>query len=62
MLVLTRRKNEVITIDGTITVKIAGIKGGRVSLAIEAPPEVSIRRVETLSEIQPEEPPEAVAA
>jgi carbon storage regulator len=46
MLVLTRRPNETIVIDGKIRVTILGIKGGQVRIGIEAPPEVVIDREE----------------
>jgi carbon storage regulator len=46
MLVLTRRVGEVIFIDNEIMVKVAEIRGNRVKLAIEAPPEVRIDRKE----------------
>ncbi len=46
MLVLSRRQGEEIIIDGRITVVISQLKGGRVRVAIEAPPEVSILRGE----------------
>lgn len=46
MLVLTRRPNETIVIDGKIRVTVLGIKGGQVRIGIEAPPEVVIDREE----------------
>lgn len=46
MLVLTRRRNETIVIDGKIRVTVLGIKGGQVQIGIDAPPEVSIDREE----------------
>ncbi|MEO8498826.1 MAG: carbon storage regulator, partial [Planctomycetota bacterium] len=46
MLVLSRRQGEEIIIDGRITVVITQLKGGRVRVAIDAPPEVSILRGE----------------
>ena len=46
MLVLSRRQGEEIIIDGRITVVISELKGGRVRVAIKAPPEVSILRGE----------------
>ena len=48
MLVLTRKKDESIFIDGNITVTVSEIRGGRVRLAIEAPREVRIERAETV--------------
>jgi carbon storage regulator CsrA len=47
MLVLSRRPNEKIIFPGLgITVQVAEIKGGRVRLGIEAPPEVKVLREE----------------
>lgn len=46
MLILSRRLNEQIVIDGQIKVQVIDIRGGRVRLAISAPRHVSIRREE----------------
>jgi carbon storage regulator len=46
MLVLTRKKGERVVIDGRVVVTVVGCEGGRVRLAISAPPEVSVRRSE----------------
>ncbi len=46
MLVLTRKLNETIVIDGNIRVQVLEVRGGRVRLGIEAPAEVNIRRGE----------------
>ncbi len=46
MLVLTRKIGEEIIIDGTIRVTIAGIKGDKVRIGIDAPPEVRVDRAE----------------
>jgi carbon storage regulator len=47
MLVLTRKLNEEITIGHLgITVKVVDVRGGRVRLGIEAPPEIRIERSE----------------
>ena len=48
MLVLTRKKNESIFIDGKITVTVSEIRGGRVRLAIEAPRNIRIERAENV--------------
>jgi carbon storage regulator len=48
MLVLSRKQNESIFIDGRITVTVSEIRGGRVRLAVEAPREVRIERTEKL--------------
>ena len=50
MLVLSRKQNESIFIDGRITVTVSEIRGGRVRLAIDAPREVRIERTEKLSQ------------
>ena len=55
MLVLTRRKDEAIIIDGRIRVTILGIKGNRVRLGITAPAEVPIQREEVHQRIVTEE-------
>ena len=46
MLVLTRKQNERLIIDGNIVVTIVRVSGGTVRIGIEAPVEVSIRREE----------------
>lgn len=46
MLVLTRKKNDSIVIDGRITIEVLQVKGGGIRLGITAPPEVSILRGE----------------
>jgi carbon storage regulator len=46
MLVLTRKLNETIIINGDIRVKVVGIRGNHVRLGIEAPPHVRILRSE----------------
>ncbi|MFM7073715.1 MAG: carbon storage regulator CsrA [Planctomycetota bacterium] len=46
MLVLSRKLNEEIVIDGKIVVKVVEIRGDRVRLGIEAPPATTIHRSE----------------
>lgn len=46
MLVLSRKLNESIVIDGNIRVTVVGIRGSQVRLGIEAPSFVSIFRDE----------------
>ncbi|MBX9680951.1 MAG: carbon storage regulator CsrA [Gemmataceae bacterium] len=46
MLVLSRKVNESIIIDGGIKVTVVKIDGNKIRLAFEAPPEVSILREE----------------
>ncbi|NQV22943.1 MAG: carbon storage regulator [Rhodopirellula sp.] len=48
MLVLSRKKEEVIRIGDEITIKVISIKGGGVRLGIDAPIDVSIVRSELL--------------
>ena len=49
MLVLSRRINEEIVIDNTIRIQIVKASGGRVRLRIEAPRDITIRRLEQLA-------------
>ncbi|MDR3634384.1 MAG: carbon storage regulator [Isosphaeraceae bacterium] len=46
MLVLSRKKNEVIVIDRNIRVTVVKIVGNKVRLGIEAPRQVSVDRLE----------------
>ena len=48
MLILQRRTGESLVIGEDIRVSVVSIEGGRVRLAISAPPEVSILRRELL--------------
>jgi carbon storage regulator len=50
MLVLSRKANESLVIDGNVTVRVLGINGNRVRLGIEAPPEIRVRRAELAAE------------
>jgi len=50
MLILTRRKEESIIINGDIKIKILGIDRGVVKLGFEAPDEVVIVREELLAD------------
>lgn len=54
MLVLSRKKNESIVIDGNIVVTIIEVRGDKVRLGIEAPREVPIHRSEVFDAIQGE--------
>ena len=54
MLILTRKKNESIIIDGNIEVKIIELEDGRVKIGIEAPKEIEILRKELYEKIQEE--------
>ena len=55
MLVLSRKTNEAVIIDGRITVTIVQVKGETIRLGIEAPPEVTIHRGEIQERIAREE-------
>ncbi len=46
MLVLSRKNGECFQIGESILVKVTAIRGGRVKIAIDAPCELPIRRVE----------------
>lgn len=54
MLILSRRKDESIIIDGKIEVKVLGIEDGRVSIGIDAPKDMDIFRQELYLSIQEE--------
>ncbi len=62
MLILTRRKGEVIAIGDLIKVKICGVKGRQVRIGVEAPDEVSVHRREVLERIRREAAAEVVLA
>lgn len=51
MLILSRKINESIVIDGKITVKIMRVDGDVVKLGIEAPRDVPVHRQEVYAEI-----------
>lgn len=51
MLVLSRKKNESIIINGNIEVKIIELDDGRVRLGIEAPRSIDVHRKEVFDEI-----------
>jgi carbon storage regulator len=46
MLVLTRRLGESIVVGGDIRVTIVSVNGGKVRVAISAPPEIAVNRLE----------------
>lgn len=51
MLVLSRKKDETIVINGSIKVTIVEIRGDKVRLGIEAPRDVVVHRQEVLAAI-----------
>jgi carbon storage regulator len=55
MLVLTRRINESIIIDGNIVVTLLGVEGDKVKLGIAAPRGISIFRQELMEGLQAQE-------
>ena len=60
MLVLTRKLNESIVIDGNITVTVVEVRGNRVKLGINAPVEVPVMREEVAHALR--ERPQAAPA
>jgi len=64
MLVLTRKKNDLIVIDGQIEIKVLQVNGSRIRLGINAPPSTRIRRGELTpfdSETETPQPPASLA-
>ena len=51
MLALTRKTGEVIVINGNIRVKVTDVRGDKVRLGIDAPPDVTIHREEVAEAI-----------
>jgi carbon storage regulator len=54
MLVLSRNLNESVMIGDDIVITIVDIRGGKVRLGIEAPPDVAVHRREVYDAIQRE--------
>jgi len=52
MLVLSRKRNEVIVIGGNISVQVVSIVGDKVRLGIDAPLEVPVHRLEIQNAIE----------
>lgn len=52
MLILSRKVNECVVIDGRIKVKIVRLDGDVVKIGIEAPADVPVHRMEVYEEIQ----------
>lgn len=68
MLILSRKLDEQIVIGGGITITVVSIRGGKVRIGIEAPPNVSIQRPEAVEpragalEAEPHDPDARPAA
>ena len=54
MLILTRKKNESVIINGNIEVTIVALDDGKVKIGIDAPKSVEIHRKEVFEKIQNE--------
>jgi carbon storage regulator len=54
MLVLSRKKGEVIKINDYIELHVINIKGDRVKIGVEAPKEVTVHREEVYNRIKKE--------
>lgn len=52
MLILTRKKGEVITIGGDIRIQVLAVKGAQVRIGIEAPTDVPIHREDAKAQIE----------
>ena len=52
MLVLTRRANQSIVIDGQVTVTVLEIRGDQVRIGIDAPKHVAVHREEVWIELE----------
>ncbi|HBH50309.1 MAG TPA: carbon storage regulator [Planctomycetaceae bacterium] len=55
MLVLSRKKNESLVIDGKIVVTVVEIKGDKVRIGVTAPAEIPVHRSEVFEAIQREQ-------
>lgn len=54
MLILTRKKDESIILDGKIEIKIIEIEDGKVKIGIEAPRDIDIIRKELYKKVEEE--------
>ena len=52
MLILTRKKNESVVINDSITIVVVDIQGERVRIGVQAPREVSVHRKEVYEAIR----------
>ncbi len=57
MLVLSRKQDQKIVIDGNIEVTVVGIRGDKIRLGISAPKEVDIYRAEMKNNSSEEDKP-----
>lgn len=62
MLILTRKQNESLIINGNIEVRVIATEEGKVKLGIDAPRSVEIHRKEIFERIQTENKESVVAA
>lgn len=51
MLVLSRKRNQSIVINGNIVITVVNVKGGKVHLGVDAPREVTVHREEVFDAI-----------
>ena len=54
MLILTRKKGEVVRIGDDVSVTVLGIKGGQVQLGIDAPRDIAVHREEIYLRVEAE--------
>ncbi len=54
MLVLSRKRNESIVINGNITITLVDIRGDKARLGIDAPSDVTVHRLEVHEAIERE--------
>ena len=59
MLVLSRKEDESIVINGNIKIVVTAIQKGKVRLGIEAPQNVPVHRQEVYNELKPDTTEEA---
>lgn len=54
MLVLSRKKGEALCLGDDVTVTVVDVRGGRISLGIEAPKDLQVSRKEVYEEMKAE--------
>lgn len=52
MLVLSRKKNESVVVDGSIRITVVEVRGDKVRLGIEAPKDIPVHRSEIYEAIR----------